>query len=464
MLLRFSIENHRSFRDPSELSLVSTSRKDSPSWRHASRHTKHGVLPTLGLWGANGSGKSNILDALIEFQALVRDSFIKFGPEDRLPWSPWRHRRSPDDPPTRMDIDLLMDSDVRIHYGFKFTSKGFVEEWMYRWVGSRRQVLYERSPPEDDTDDPWYFGTSLTGERSQIARATRKNSLFLSTAAQYNHPILLPIFSAIVDKIVPERGISLHGYPLFGTDSPLLADTFRPALTKLLQAADLGVVDLEIKPHRHQPVSLSDEAEAIFKPEFLATLKGHKIQAEPENTPLQEVHLRHGSPDDPWDLPPQDESRGTHILLARLAEFLPVLISGNTLIIDELDTSLHPDLCALLLGLFTDERSNPHGAQLIFSTHDRGLLKHLRTDEVILVDKDRSGVSQLVPSSDYKALRTRDDLRHAYEDGQLGGVPVLGDLVGVIAAALLGGLVGVLAASAVKSDDKSDRKKDLTAR
>ncbi|HFE46843.1 MAG TPA: ATP-binding protein [Nannocystis exedens] len=447
MLLRFSIENHRSFRGPSELSLVSTSRKDAPTWRHPSRHAKHGVLPTLGLWGANGSGKSNILGALLEFQTLVRDSFIKIGPNEPLPWSPWRHRRGPEDPPTRMDIDLLMEADIRIHYGFKFTSKGFVEEWMYRWVGSRRQILYERSLLEDN-DDPWYFGSSLTGARSQIARATRNNSLFLSTAAQHNHPILLPIFSAIVDKIVPEHGISLHGYPLFRADNPLLADSFRPALTKLLQAADLGVADLKIRPHRHQPVNLPGEAEAIFKPEFLAELKAHKIQSEPENTPLQEIHLRHGTAEDSWDLPPQDESRGTHILLARLADFLPVLRSGNTLVVDELDTSLHPDLCALLVGLFTDQRSNPHGAQLIFSTHDRGLLRHLRTDEVVLVDKERDGESQLVPSSDYRGLRTRDDLRRAHEEGQLGGVPVLGDLIGLFAAGLIGGLIGFSAASA----------------
>ena len=432
MLLRFSIENHRSFRDASELSLISTSRKDTPDWRSPSRHAKHGVLPTLGLWGANASGKSNILDALLEFQAFVRDSFIKFGPEEPLSWSPWRHQRGADDPPTRMDIDLLMAGDTRIHYGFKFTEKGFVEEWMYRWVGSRRQILYERSPAEGD-ENPWYFGSSLTGARSQIARATRKNSLFLSTAAQHNHPILLPIFSAIVDKIVPERGISLHGYPLFESNSPLLADSFRPALTDLLRAADLGVVDLEIRPHRHRSMG---PPEAIFKPEFLAKLKAHKIQGEPENTPLQEIHLRHGSPSDPWDLPPQDESRGTHILLARLAEFLPVLRSGEALVVDELDTSLHPDLCALLVGLFTDRQSNPHGAQLIFSTHDRGLLRNLRTDEVVLVDKDHSGVSQLVPSSDYKGLRTRDDLRRAHEDGQLGGVPVLGDLVELFATAV----------------------------
>jgi predicted ATPase len=97
------------------------------------------------------------------------------------------------------------------------------------------------------------------------------------------------------------------------------------------------------------------------------------------------------------------------------------------LIVDEIDTSLHPDLCAAIVNLFTDPRTNPNGAQLLFSTHERDLLNHLRRDEVVLVDKGRDGASRLSVASDFD-VRGRQELRRVHAEGRLGGVPVLADL------------------------------------
>lgn len=428
MLLRFAFENFHSFRDATELSFVSTARKDAPEWRVPSSHAPHGVLPVVGVWGANASGKSNLLEAILHMRWQVQNSWSQQRPHDLVRWSPWQLRKGPDAPPTRMEVDLVIDRDVRVSFGFRLGEQGFVEEWLYRWERSRRQVLYHRDRSQGE---PWYFGPALKGQRSQIARATRDNSLFLSAAAQHNHPGLLPIYEAIVAGIVPGRAIELQGYPLFAPEDPILAPEFRPVLLRLLASADLGITDVQPEAVKLD-LPLPKDAGQIFQPEFLDTLL-HRRSAAPR--PMR-LRLRHGSG---WDLPPERESRGTNILLARLADLLHVLRDGRLLILDEIDTSLHPDLCAELVRFFTDERSNPKGAQILFSTHDRDLLGQLRTDEVVLVDKDRDGASQLTVASDYRDLRSRDDLRRAHEQARLRGIPVLGDLLSTMARGAHGG-------------------------
>lgn len=421
MLLRFVLENHDSFREATELSFLATARKDEPAWKFISPHAPQGILPAVGVWGANASGKSNLLRGLLFLRRAVEESYT-LRPTDAAPWRPWRLDRSEHAPPTRMELDFIL-SGVRYHFGFRLNSQGFIEEWLYQWEGRRRAVLYHR----DRSQTPvWHFGAALKGPRTRHAEDTRENCLFLSVAAQNNHEQLLRVYAAIVEGIRREGVIHLAGYPLFHPDCPMLAPENRPALLGLLAAADVGVTDVRLEEVQQE--ALPPKAEAIFQPEFLDQLRREQLPG-----PLVRLVLGHGAPGDPWELPPDRESRGTQILLARLNDIFAALRLGHTLVVDEIDTSLHPDLCAAIVDLFTHPATNPHGAQILFATHDRDLLEHLRTDEVVLVDKDRSGASTLRTASDYRGLRTRDDLRRAHQQGRLRGVPVLGDLAGPLA-------------------------------
>jgi hypothetical protein len=418
MLLRFTVENVASFREAAELSFVSTARNDEPEHRFRSRHAPHGVLPVVGVWGANASGKTNLFWAFGEFVSHVATSFAHRKPNDPVPWLPWRLDRSPGARPSMMSVDLVTAGDVRLHYGFRFRAEGYDEEWLYRWDGARRSVLFHRNHAEPEA---WYF-PGLKGQKNQIKDATRRNSLFLSAAAQHNHPELTSVWEAIVSSYTAERLIELHSHPLFAPDDPILAADFRPTLLKFLDAADTGIVDVRVQPV--ETVGGPREAlEKIFTPEYLETIRGAAPSGHVE---VRFVHR--GQAGEDFTLLPHMESRGTQIMLARLADLVAVLRSGRLLLIDELDTSLHPDLCAALVELFTNPATNPNGAQLLFSTHDRGLLRSLRTDEVLLVDKDRTGCSHVAAASDYRGVRTRDDLRRAHEEGRLRGVPVLGPL------------------------------------
>ena len=118
------------------------------------------------------------------------------------------------------------------------------------------------------------------------------------------------------------------------------------------------------------------------------------------------------------------ESKGTRTLVSLLIPALDALSRGSLLVIDELDTSLHPDLARAFVSLFSKKTSNPYGAQLIFSTHDVALLGSglIRQDEIWMTDKTHEGVSRFTPLTEFK-LRSRDDIEKTYRRGRLGGVP-----------------------------------------
>jgi hypothetical protein len=374
----------------------------------------------LAIFGGNASGKSALLSGLLECRQLVRNSFTSVGPSDALDWTPFALDRQPDAPATRFELDMTTEDGHRFHYGFQFRDSGIDEEWLYQWSGPRRRLGFHRALEADGTT-AYRFGESL-GRRAAIEQATRRNSLYLSCAVQFNHEGLRPVYDAIVSGIQRERRVELRGYPIFQADEPVVAPKSRHLVLEALAAADLGIVNFEVEdvPRDGLPAT----AEAIFQPEFLKQISSTTRQG-----PRVRVIMDHSRRDaGSFRLPQELESRGTHVLLSRLSDVFRTLDEGHLLVIDELDTSLHPLLCEKLVALFTSAESNPSGGQLLFATHEVQLQSGLRTDEVVLVDKDPAGESNLRVASDYAGVRTRDDLRAAYLQGRLRGVPIVREL------------------------------------
>ena len=415
MFLRFGVENHGSIRHYAQLSWVSTPQHDEPSWRLPATAAPHGVLPVLAVYGANASGKSNLVNALLLFRDHIARSFIELAPDAKVPWAPWRGGVDAAEP-TRVDADILVEG-TRYHYGFRWDESGFREEWLFSWPHGRRQILFHR---DHSQADPWYFGPELGGQRAEIRRATRSNALFLSAAAQYDHQRLRPIWDVLAG-VRREAPVQLHGHPVFPPGAAVLAERNREVVLAALRAADLGVVDFR---------SVVNEPQNELVGKVLSGLLGAD-RAESVSRPVsehREIWLTHADADGAtWEHEPDLESRGTHILLTRMNDVLSHLASAQLMVVDEIETSLHPELCGALVDLFTDASTNPKGAQLLFTTHNRGLLSRLRRDEVVLLDKASDGGTVVRAASDFKGLRGRDDLRRAYGEGRLGGVPVLGD-------------------------------------
>ncbi|MCA9560454.1 MAG: AAA family ATPase [Myxococcales bacterium] len=418
MLLRFGVENFRSFRDPVELSLVGTRFKDAPDHRFSLGGLKHGVLPVAAIYGGNASGKSNLLAAIETMRAEVVGSFVDRKPGGKMRFSPFKLGDAAETPLTSFDIDFAVDG-VRYSYGFRYDATRVHEEWLYAFPEGYQQVWFHRNIAEDD---PFYFGPNLLGRKQTIADLTRPNSLLLSAAAQNNHRQLTPIYAWFAQRCAFSNSLMGRRFPVFREDSAILAPGRAALVRDLLARADVGVSDFRSRDIPLPPAdSLRGLAPDVHE-EVIAEISRSKA-----------LELGHVGPDgEPIYLNPSEESQGTHMLLMHMNVILEVLQKGVLLVLDELDASLHPRLSAALVAMFTDPESNPNGAQLVFSTHDETLINSVRRDSVVFVQKDRVGNSTVIPLAEFKT-RARDDLRRAYHEGRLGGTPVVGDLAAAIA-------------------------------
>jgi predicted ATPase len=430
MLIEFRVENHRSLRDEQVLTMESGRVGDDADSRprRIPGHAES-LLPVAALYGANASGKSNVLIALAfmrEAVILSHRSWLPDGgvPRDPFAWGPKRNE------PSLFEVTLLSQG-VRYQYGFSASDECFLEEWLHAWPNNKKQVWFERD------GNAFKFGENLKGENKLIEGVTGRNALFLSAAAQHKHPQLAQIFSwfrsiETVNVLSGSRGGSrpenwpTHQLDIGSIDARQLMmftgdGLLEPLLDHvrtLFRNADLGIVDLM--------VSKSDSDDL------------------PRRSRSRGIQLKHQSEsvvDDTW-LPLEDESRGTQTLFRLALPLFQAIEEGGILFVDELEASLHPALAQHIVRLFNDPIANPRNAQLIFTTHDTDLLgttlgePALRRDQVWLTEKDNEGATVLYPLTDYRP-RKAENLERGYLQGRYGAIPFLGNfhLAGEISAA-----------------------------
>jgi predicted ATPase len=418
MLIQFRVENHRSLRDEQVLSLVAANLGDAEDPRLL-RPPELGeaLLPAVALYGANASGKSNVLNALAFMREAVLRSHRFWEPEEGAPREPFALSSKAQEP-SLYEVDCLV-GEVRFRYGFVLSATRIEEEWLHAWPHGRKQMWFER---EGDRFD---FGKQLHGENETIRGLTRANSLFLSAAAQNNHAALLPLFGWF-----RAAQLELRRSPLLGLEpsrAAFLGDLFsgqlslfeddntarqneRGAIVRLLRSADLGILDMKV-------------------------VRSQRSLPNRPGASMVEIHLRHQTEagHEVW-LPLEWESAGTVTLLGIATRLVRLLRYGGFLCVDELEASLHPALGLELLRLFQDPQHNPKGAQLLFTTHDTNLLGNvlgeppLRRDQIWFTEKDQTGATHLYPLTDFHP-RKEENLERGYLQGRYGAIPFLGQLV-----------------------------------
>jgi hypothetical protein len=430
MLLSFRVENHKSIRDEQQLLLTPVyddARPEKAGWEAST---------VAGVFGANASGKSNLLDAL----ALMRDT-VRWSMRDNEPGAGMR--RNPfalggaRGEPTTFVVDLDVD-EVRYTYGFAIDDRRVAEEWLYSYPKQRKRVVFERD------GSGFEFGEHTPGKLRQVAEITGENVLFLTVAARASNEVVEPVYRWFSDRLVfaAER---LPGRPLWLRRGGVPEDALN-ALSDLLRSADTGIRSVELR--EEEPIDLLDRAlsrqqgtrdtstERILR-ELLKARLAQDGDVEPQGRrPRRDLPptlvFNHGgtAPDRPlrWE----EESLGTRALAALGFEAQRVLESGGVLVVDEIDASLHPYLSARVISLFQDEEQNPAGAQLVFTSHDAALLGRVRGAEVLkrdhiwFVDKDGEGRTSLYPLSDFKP-RGDDNRARRYLTGRYGAVPDVDD-------------------------------------
>ena len=422
MLLRFSAANHLSIKEPQALSLTASSLKDVEDGLIASAAAPEArVLPAAVIYGANASGKTNLVAALKRMRWLALYSHSRGEPAEGV-----RRTRFALDPacervPTMFAADFVLEN-IRYHYGFEASDEAFAAEWLHAFPSGRRQVLFERN------GEHFLFGRGLTGRNKTISELTRPNSLFLSAAIQNDHEHLSKIaeFFRLIDS---DTAVSIPAAVVL----MMLAETdVDGRVINLLERVGTGVID-----YRRQETELPTEVENLQR-EFLSVFQRfvkEPLDAEPQrgNVTVQLAHRGHQGDKIFFDL--NRESAGTRRLLILLGRVFRALDEGTLLVIDELDASLHTQACEAVLALFSSATTNPKGAQLIATTHDTNLLRSplLRRDQIWFTEKDAEGATHLYPLTD---IRTRkgDNLEKGYLQGRYGAIPFAGPISDLISS------------------------------
>jgi AAA15 family ATPase/GTPase len=402
LLIGFTVENFRSFLGEASLSMIATSDKEHREFNVI--NTKHDdLLKNVLIYGANASGKSNLIHALHYMKKMVSSS-IDVQTEHIKTYRPFTFREDAKELPTKFEIsfadysviDYLADSvgiPVVYDYGFEILGGKISREYLYK-KAQRRTLVFERTAPEYDSIT---LSTADMSDVESLKKNVRSDVLFLSWAAYVNNALAIKIVDWVTSKLLifglPDQRIEFSK-----TVSALAKDFVRKS-------------DNDILEMRWQPGSVSD--------------------AKPQST--KELFSTHSIYDKDWvvtqaiDVPFEEySSEGTKRMFELSDAFGMTLTESSVIVIDELDLHLHPALVRHLIALINSVEHNPKNAQLICTTHDVMLLdEDIRRDQVWFVDKDKRGVSSLYALSDFKDVRKNSDILKRYLLGVYGAVPNL---------------------------------------
>ncbi|PDP87943.1 hypothetical protein CQJ94_08950 [Glycomyces fuscus] len=444
MLLSFRVENHTSIREEQRLLLTPVyddARPREAAWEAAT---------IAGVFGANASGKSNLLDALSFMRDTVRWSMSRNEPGSGIQRHPFKLSADAREEPSMFVVDLVIDG-VRHTYGFGVDDEQVVEEWLYSYPRQRRRVVFERDGEE------FLFGDQASGKLRQVKEITGQNVLFLTVAARASNAEVEPVYRwfseslAFASERSPEHPAWLRG----GAAS----EEHMAGLGRLLKSADTGIETVELHEQGPGPETTTAEPSPSARDRFRRWSLKRTSQERRDDHESYVVPLPPGG-GKTWDhveaflgsLPRErttllfhhrgeesatpllwaEESLGTRAFTTIGFDAQRALEAGGVLVVDEIDASLHPYLSAKVISLFRDEEHNPKGAQLVFTSHDAALLGRVRGEEVLkrdhiwFVDKDDRGRTSLYPLSDFKP-RGDDNRARRYLTGRYGAVPDVDD-------------------------------------
>jgi len=457
VLLTFRVSNFRSIRDEQVFSFLHGSSTPPPSRPSALRTSEDsdagtseeiyegGKVPAwennvgtiAGIFGANASGKSNVLKAISFMDRAVGNSYRSWVPKESIPREPFLLEPTYADEPSLFEA-VFISHGTRYQYGFRLTSNQVVGEWLYAYPTSRRQVWFER----DISADPvYYFGKSFTGRNRVIADLTAPTSLFLSTAVANNHKMAGLVehwFRSHFRSASPDDRTMRIRY----TQNLSKRKDRWNEVTELMKFADLGICEARI---RQEPMAGAekDRLARIFR--ALDDEGGRGPGSSDIDKLIEEnanvVEFAHSTASkEQIYFPLVSESLGTQTWFSLVGPILDAIRYGNTLTIDELDASLHPHLTAEIISLFRDPEKNPKQAQLLFTTHDTTLLgsllgeRELAREQIWFTEKSSDGATVLYPLTDFSP-RKSENLERGYLQGRYGAVPYLdGRIVGEIAS------------------------------
>jgi AAA15 family ATPase/GTPase len=415
MLLRFGARNFRSIQDYQAISFVASKLHDTPDVEQAvMEHGKYKVLPVLLLYGANASGKTNMLSSLSFMRRFILTSHSSTSEPEGIRRTPFLLDEDGVKASSQFDCDLVIN-DVRYHYGFEVDDSRVLSEWLFSYPDSRKNVLFTRLGAE-----PIYLGPNLP-DRAKARRVVgleRANSLFLSAAAQNNVEIAQTIsawFRRQLGFIRPQSDLRSLTVPSKWIDE----NEIREKVLSFIRHADPAIVGALIKEEK-----LSEPSEK-FRSDMTILLRKHLGEDFKEPSLTQKVvQLTHKGAKGEVAFDLEYESSGTRKLLQTLGATFRLLERGGLLLFDELEASLHPAVATQLISMFNARSINSKGAQLLVATHDTNLLdlNFFRRDQIWFAEKSAIGATHVYSLGDL-SVRKGDNIKRGYLQGRFGAIP-----------------------------------------
>lgn len=398
MLVNFTFKNYRSFKNEMTLSMEAAPIQELSD--AVIKSCEEELLPVAVMYGANSSGKSNVLKAMKAMRDVLLNS-VKLNPKDKLEAEPFSLDTTSADEPTSFEIQFTLNGS-KFRYGFDYTADTVIAEWLYeKRRGEREFELFLRSGNE--------FKISKTRFAEGLGKqsATPGNRLFVSLVAQLNGKVSQSIIDWF-SNIEYMSGMDGKGYAGKTLEMLFMKQDGYSDITRFFEETNLGFMELEVEPESGNEKKM--KSETVHR---LYDADGNFIGV--RNFPTEKM-----------------ESEGTKKMIEIAGPIFDTILNGKILMVDELDAKLHPFLTRKIIGLFMDTEINSKGAQLIFATHDTNLLniRYLRRDQIWFTEKDDSestDLYSLVEFRDESGNKVRNDrnIEKDYINGRYGAIPFM---------------------------------------
>jgi AAA15 family ATPase/GTPase len=402
MLVKVTVGNYLSINEKITLSLEAESLKELFHESNTIEVKNAKLLKSISLYGLNSSGKSNLIKALGFIKEFILNSFKELQANEEIEVERFKFLNSTHKFPSYFEVEFIQN-DTRYRYGFEVDKKIVHSEWLYYTIKNTEKNYFIRKFQDFEISPSF-----LEGNKGGGINITRSNALFLSVLAQLNGSIS----TQLIQWFQNVTYISDTNFNYFIEHTANLIERkpkIKNLLSKILESARIGFSEVKITTQNIDDSFFHLFAEDVRK--ILISKNSSTLKIET----IHPIYDHNGNTvgNESLDLR-RDESLGTQKFFALAGCIVDAIIEGKVLIIDELDSRLHPELSSGIIKLFNNASDNYHGAQLIFSSHNTNILsnKILRRDQVYVVSKNRINATQI--NSLYN-LKIRNDASYEKE-------------------------------------------------
>jgi len=427
MLISFSVTNYRSIKDTATLSFLPVKAFKELPGNVFKATDKINLLRSAVIYGANASGKSNVLKALEGFINYITNS-AKLQLEEDIPlYEPFRLNSSNLKKSSDFSLEFVDMDNTRWKYSIEIKSKVVEKESLFSYPKGQKTKHYIR-----EIGKPIEFGTTIKGEKKSIEARLLKNQLFLTKGANENISSLQLIYLDLISSF--DFQTELGDYLKIPMASNIIArfyydlnENTRMNLNKLVSSLDTGIIDFQIKNNQ--------QGHNLFSKEDVRKVFTNEFKQNFINEFSYEINTIHNQYDDNKKIINQvsfnidDESAGTRTILS-VAMFILSAVENNLIfIIDEIEQNLHPLIVNALVSLFNNPEINTKNAQLICTTHNTYLLSEdiFRRDQIWFTEKNERGETTLYSMADIDGVRSNIPYDKWYLSGRFGATPIINE-------------------------------------